>query len=71
MKNVGPTELLATAQKRAKHVRSLNRAAQAARNEAKSWIGQLDAYDFADTHHITEDEARLAIDMLARLAERL
>lgn len=59
------------AEQRAANIRSMNRAAQAARNEAAAWVGDLRPGSFADTHEITEDEARLAIDMLAKMAERL
>lgn len=52
-------------------IRRTNNAARAARNEVRSWVGQLDWCSFADTHNITEDEARQAIAMLANLAERL
>jgi len=48
-------------------------ALRAARDEFKSWLDALesDYLGFADTHNITEDEARRAIALMRETASKL
>lgn len=52
-------------------IASYNRSIKAAHDELTSWIDALKVADFADTHDITEDEAKRAIELMRGVASKL
>lgn len=52
-------------------IESENRAIEAARNELTALLDGLDEWDMADTHDVTKDEGRRALEILRGLLAKL